>query len=126
MFCDRDMAVIAGKVSEKFVVVAGNVNDSRALARFAQKFLDDVVMLLRPIDSPSHLPEIDQIANDVERLEIVIAQEFQEGAGVAAARAKVHIGNPGRTQAAKRRRPDDAEVSDALGWSERLHFSPRK
>ena len=102
VFRDRDVAVVAAEATEEFVVVTGDINDARALARFAQEFLDDVVMLLRPIDSAPHLPDIDQIADDVERLEIVVAQEFQERCGVAAAGPEVDVGNPGGAQAAKR------------------------
>src|ERR1700682_3838814 len=88
VFGDRDMAVVTAKASEEFVVVAGDVNDASAFARFAQEFLDDVVVLLRPIDSAPHLPDIDQIADDVERFEFVIAQKIPKRAGVAAARSQ--------------------------------------
>ena len=107
-------------------MIAGDINDVCAFARFAQEFLDDIVVLLRPIDSAPHLPDIDQVADDVERFEIVIAQEFQERSGLAAARPKVHVGNPRRAHVAERRRPDNPKVSDARGWIERLHFSCEK
>jgi hypothetical protein len=35
-------------VAQKLVVIAGQINDSRALARLAQEFLHDVVVMLRP------------------------------------------------------------------------------
>ena len=122
-FGDRDMAVVAAKASEEFVVVAGDVNDARAFARFAQEFLDDVVVLLRPIDSAPHLPDIDQVADDVERFEIVIAQEFEERSGIAAARPQVHVGNPGRAQSvAASGVRTTRRFRTRGGWIERLHF----
>ena len=39
-------------------MVAGDVGDPRPLAGLAQKFLDDVVMLLRPVPAALQLPEL--------------------------------------------------------------------
>ena len=74
---DGDVAVISAEAAHEFIVVAGDVNDPRPFARFPEQFLDHVVMLLRPIDSAPHLPAIDQVAEDVERLDFVVAQEIE-------------------------------------------------
>ncbi len=88
------MAVDSAKAANEFIVIAGDVDDLCSLARGAQDFLDDVVVLLRPIDSAAELPDIDQIAHDVERADIVPAQEIEEGRGLAVARAEMQIGDP--------------------------------
>ncbi len=75
-------------------MIARDVNSARAFARFAQNFLNDVIMLLRPINSAPQLPDIDQIADNIKRLELVLAQEIEQRAGITAARAQVHVGYP--------------------------------
>jgi len=67
-------------------VVTWDVNDARSLARFAENLLDDVVVLLRPVTTATQLPDIDQIAHDIERLAFVFAQEIEQRAGIAATR----------------------------------------
>ena len=51
VFLDVDVPVSTEEVGYQLIVIAGNVNYASALARLAQDFLDDVVMLLRPINS---------------------------------------------------------------------------
>src|SRR5262249_36533294 len=84
----------ATKARHQFVVISGNVNYACAFACFAQNFLDHVVVLLRPINCPPERPDIDQVAHDVESVEIGLAQKIQQRGGVAAARAEVRVGNP--------------------------------
>src|SRR5947207_13005363 len=100
------MAVVAAKAGDEFIVVARDVDDARALARFAEKFLDDVVVLLRPINSAPHLPDVDEIPDEVERLELMVAQKLKERAGVAAPRAEMHVGDPRRAKPPRRRCSD--------------------
>jgi len=60
----------------------------------AQDFLDDVVVLLRPINSAAQSPDIDQIAHHIERLEVVLAEKIEQRYGIAAARAQMRVGDP--------------------------------
>lgn len=53
MLLNRDCAIGAKVAGEKFVVIPGDTDDSRAFARFAQDLLDDVIVLLRPVNSPA-------------------------------------------------------------------------
>src|SRR6266436_651198 len=76
VFLHRNVSVSAPKCADEFVVISGHVNNRHALACFAQDFLNDVVVRLRPVASASQLPDIDQIADDIELLAIVIAQEL--------------------------------------------------
>ena len=66
----------------------------RAFARLPQNFLDDIVMLLRPIDPAPELPDIDQVAHDIERADIIIPQKLQQGQSITGPCAQVNIGNP--------------------------------
>src|SRR5207302_256654 len=94
---NRNVSVSAAEGADELIVISGNVNHRHALARFAQDFLDHVVVLLRPIATAPQLPDIDQIANDVEFLAIVIAQKLKHRLGVARPCSEMKIGDPGRT-----------------------------
>jgi hypothetical protein len=91
---DRQAAVFADVFAQQFIVVAGNIDNPGAFASFAQDFLDHVVVGLRPVAAPAQTPDIEQIADDIEGLELVIAQELQDGIRVAAARPQMEIGDP--------------------------------
>src|SRR5436305_12063922 len=86
-----DIAVSAKKAGEHFVVITRDVNDACALARFAENFLDNVVVLLWPVTAAAQLPDVDQIAHHIERLAFVLAQEVEQRAGIAAACAQMDI-----------------------------------
>ena len=62
---DFDVAVGPAEVGHQFVVIPRDIDHMRAFAGFAQNFLDHVVVLLRPIDSATQRPDIDQVAHDV-------------------------------------------------------------
>ncbi len=94
VFLDRDVAVGAAERGHELIVITRDVNDRHAFARFAQDFLDDVVMLLRPVATTTQRPDVDQIADDIKFVAIVIAQKLQERICVARARAEMDIGNP--------------------------------
>ena len=76
VFLNRDVSINTGEPLDEFIVVTGDVDDLGTFARCAQDFLDDVVVLLRPINSATQLPDIDQTADDVESADLVIAQEI--------------------------------------------------
>jgi len=75
-------------------VVADDVDDFRSLPAFAQKFLDHIVVFLRPVDASAQGPDVDEVANKVEGVELHILQKIEEDASLASARAKVNIRNP--------------------------------
>jgi hypothetical protein len=94
IFLERDARVMPVKGGEEFVVVADDVDDFRSLPAFAQEFLDDIVVFLRPVDATAQSPNIDQVAHKVKGVELHILEKIQEDAGFASARAKVNIRNP--------------------------------
>src|SRR4029077_422273 len=89
-----DIPVGTTEARHQFVVISRDVNYARPLAGFAQNFLDDVVVLLGPINYATQRPDIDQVADDVQRIEIGLAQKIQKRSGVAAARAQMRVGDP--------------------------------
>src|SRR6266496_5981214 len=91
---DLDVAVGPAEVRHQLIVISGDVDYMRALASFPQNFLDHVVVLLRPVNSATQRPNIDEVAHDIERIKIVLAQKIEQRTSVAAARTKVRIGDP--------------------------------
>ena len=75
-------------------MVADDVDDLGAFPAFAQKLLDNIVVFLRPVDASTQSPDVDEVANKVEGVELNILEKFQKDAGLASARAKVNIRNP--------------------------------
>ena len=51
--------------SQKFVVIAGYVNDTYPFARLAQYFLYDVIVGLRPIPGRTQRPAVNNIADQI-------------------------------------------------------------
>ena len=80
-------------VAQEFVVIAGDIDQPRALARLPQQLLHHVVMRLRPIPARTQRPAIDNVANQIDRVGFVIAQEVEQFVGLTAARSEMHIGN---------------------------------
>ena len=68
-------AVIA---AQEFVVIAGNVDQPRALARLAQQLLHHVVVRLRPIPRRSQRPAVDDVADQIDRFGFVVAEEIEQ------------------------------------------------
>ncbi len=77
MFLNGHGTVSPEMIQEELVVIPGDINDSCAFARFTQNFLNHIAMLLRPVNSPAERPNIDQVADDVELLEIVLSQKIE-------------------------------------------------
>ncbi len=86
-------AVIA---AQEFVVVAGDVDQAGALARLAQQLLHHVVVRLRPIPRRAQRPAVDDVADQVDGVGVVVAEEVEQLVGLAAARAEMHVRNEKR------------------------------
>lgn len=94
IFLQGNTAVVALEAAEKFVVVAHNIDDFGALAAFAEKLLDNVVVGLGPENASAKGPDIDEVAYEVEFLEFRIAEEIQKSAGVASPGSQVNVRYP--------------------------------
>jgi len=92
---DGDAAEVQpGVLPRRLVVVAGHVDHPRALARLAQHLLHHVVVALLPVPRLLQLPAVDDVADQVQGVGLVVAQEVEQEGGLAAGGAEVDIGNP--------------------------------
>jgi hypothetical protein len=87
------------EVADAVVVIAWNVDHPHALAGQAQDLLDHVVVGLGPEPAGLHLPAVNDVAHEVERVALELADELQQELGLAAARAQVDIGDERRPAA---------------------------
>ena len=84
----------------------------------AQKFLHHVVMGLRPIPGRVQRPAVDDVADEIDRVGVVIAQEVEEAVGLAAAGAEMHVGNKQRAKPPRGAVRHDAAIFLMLGsWA---------
>ena len=82
----------AAVVAQAFVVIAGNEDDARALARLAQQLLQHVVVGLRPVRAAAHFPEVDDVADEIDRLGTPTRlQEIEQRFGLRRARPKMDV-----------------------------------
>ena len=66
------------ELAGEFVVVARNKDHPRAAPNLAQQFLDDVVMRLRPVPAGAEPPAVDDVADQVDRVGLDMAQHIQD------------------------------------------------
>jgi len=97
LVADADAAEVqADELAAELIVIAGHVDDLRALARLAQHLLHDVVVRLRPEQAFFHGPAVDDVADQVQHVGLMMTQEVQQMLGLAAARTQVRVGNEDR------------------------------
>ena len=80
-------------IAQEFVVVAGNVDQPLALARLAQKLLDHVVMGLRPVPAALQLPAVDDVAYEIDRVGLEVAQEGEKPLRLTRLRPEMYVRN---------------------------------
>ena len=64
--------------ANRFVMVARNEDDPRALAGFPQQLLQHVVMRLQPYGRALQAPEIDNVAGKIDGVRFIVAQEVEK------------------------------------------------
>ena len=64
------------------------------MSGLAQDFLDDRIMIPRPINLFGKRPEIDDVPDEIEFLALVVFEEIQQDIGLALRGADMQIGNP--------------------------------
>jgi hypothetical protein len=65
--------------SDGLVVITRNKDDPRSLAGLAKKLLQHIIVRLQPERAPPDAPEIDNIANEIDRVGVVVAEEIKKG-----------------------------------------------
>ena len=92
----------ADELAREFVVIAGHEDHARAVAHLAQQLLHDVVVRLRPVPARAQPPAVDDVADEKDRLRVVVAQEIEHQFGLATARAQMQVGDEDRAIASDR------------------------
>ena len=64
--------------AQEFVVIAGDVDDARALAALAQHLLHHVVVRLRPVPARAQCPAVDDVSHQVYGVRVVVAEEIEQ------------------------------------------------
>ena len=105
----------AQETAGELVVVAGDERHAGALADLAQQLLDHVAVGLRPVPAALELPAVDDVAHQVHLLALDVAQEIQQGVGLATRCAQVHIRDPDRTDIHRPARRHVVGGSEGLG-----------
>ena len=87
IFLKCHAGIVAMKTGKKLVMVAGDINDFGALTALAQEFLNDVVVILGPVNGAPESPYIDQVSDKVEFLKFCVSEELEQRSGLAAPRS---------------------------------------
>ena len=89
---ERRTAIIA----HSLLVIAGNVDDAATLPHLAKQLLQHVVMRLQPDRAALHSPEIDDVADQVDSVGVMMLEEVEEGVGLRGAGAQMDVGDEKR------------------------------
>ena len=84
----------AGELLEEFIVVAVDERDPGLFAVLAKQFLNEDIVVVRPIPLAAQLPAVDEIAHDVKLFTLRFAQEIKELGYLGMPRAQVNVRNP--------------------------------
>jgi hypothetical protein len=80
---DLDAAEMhAAIVAHAFVVIARDVDDASAFTHLAQQLLQHVVVSLGPDRPAPDAPEIQNVADEINRLGVVVFQKIEEEVGL--------------------------------------------
>ena len=66
------------ELARELVVIARHEDHARAVPDLAQQLLDDVVVLLRPVPARAQAPAVDDVADEKDRVGVVVTQEVED------------------------------------------------
>src|SRR5262249_15048538 len=89
------------ELTQESVVVARDVDKANPAVRRAQQNLDDVVMGRRPVPFRTQPPPVDNIADQVDGLGLMVTQEVDQAIALAATVPEVHVRQEQRTISAR-------------------------
>ena len=84
------------KIPQQFVVIPWDVDDFGAVFGFAQNRSHYVVVRLWPEEALFHLPNVDDVTNEVEKFTVDRVKKVKEVIGATATKAQMDVGNPNR------------------------------
>src|ERR1700730_10299294 len=79
--------------AQEFVMIARHVDHAGALARLAQQLLHHVVIGLRPVPGRTQPPAIDNVADQINGIGVMKAEEVEKKLRLASAGAEMNIGD---------------------------------
>ena len=88
----------AGIGAQHLVVIAGDIDDARALGRQLEHAAHHIIVALRPVPAALQLPAIDDVPHQIEGVGLDGLEEIEQQIGIAARRAEVDVGNPHAAQ----------------------------
>jgi len=84
------------KIPQQFVVIPWEVDDFGAVFGFAQNRSHYVVVRLWPEEALFHLPNVDDVPDEVEKFAVDRVKKVEKVIGATATKAQMDIGNPNR------------------------------
>ena len=75
----------AAELAQLFVMIAGHVDDTRAMLGLAEDGAQHVVVDLRPVETAAHAPEVDDVPDQEQLLHLYVAQKIEHQLGPALA-----------------------------------------
>src|SRR5688572_4647795 len=87
-------------VAQELVMVSRQIDHPRAFSGLAENCLGHVVMGLRPVPISLQPPAVDDVADQVDRLGLMMGQEVLQELCLAAAGAEMHVGDEKRSHVA--------------------------
>ena len=79
-------------------MVAGDVDDAGALAALRSSFCTTSLCDLRPVPGAAQPPAVDDVADQVDRLGVVVAQEIEQEFGLGRLRSEMEVGDEQRAE----------------------------
>ncbi len=96
---DLDAAeMLAREAAEELVVVAGDVDDLRALARLAQEGLHHVVVRLGPVPGTLEPPPVHDVADEIDLLGVVRGEESEQPLRLRRLGSEMHVRDEERAE----------------------------
>jgi len=74
-------------------MIAGNVDDLRALARLAQYLLHEIVVGLRPVPVRFQCPTVNDVTYQIDGVGIMAAEKVEQLVGLRAAGTEMDVGD---------------------------------
>jgi hypothetical protein len=77
--------------AQELVVISWNVKKAGAVAALPQHFLDNIVVGLWPIPGRFELPAVDDVADQIDHVRFMKAEEIKQSLGLTASRSQMDI-----------------------------------
>ena len=90
---DVDTAeIMPDVIAHEFVVIARNIDDLDAFMDAFQQLADDIVVRFRPIPAGFQPPAVDDIADQIDRIDVAMLEEIEQEACLATFCSQMQIG----------------------------------